>query len=151
MSWQWLLLETGGKMAAGMAATFDLNWADDRLALRARVMYRWHMWRNRHERPEGHVLCPVCYGRGSYKDHPVCSVCHVPNQPPEHRGYMTHERSKLMWDSVWWKPRPQWAGNRLTAPLPEAVVQDWTLRDQRDYREGREAPYKNWRTPYSVS
>ena len=36
MSWGLILLETGGKVAAGMVATLAFKWVDDRVALRAR-------------------------------------------------------------------------------------------------------------------
>jgi hypothetical protein len=144
------LLETSGKMAVGLVVTVAFKWLDAWLFLRARLMYRWYTWTLRKERPEGHVVCPTCYGKGSYKNHPVCPVCHVPNQTPEQQGYMTYDRFQLIWDSKWWKPRRAWAGFHLTY-LPDYVVQGFSPRGQRDYREAQEAPYKDWRTPWKAS
>jgi hypothetical protein len=140
----WLLGLVSRPIVTNAASRLD-GW----LALRARVMHRWHMWSSRHERPEGYVLCPICYGSETHASGP-CPFCLISGKPREAAGYVTPYYFSRHWDSPRWKPRREWAGFHITRPLPEAVVQDWTPRAQRTYREGLDAPYRNWRTPYKA-
>jgi hypothetical protein len=120
---------------------------DGHVAVLARVAYGWHMLRGIRQHPQGYVLCPVCYGKGSYDGHPLCSFCHIPNQSSDLWGYMTCDLFKQRWDELRWKPQPDWPGYRLAALFPDVVVRGWSPRDQRRYRESLDAPYKTWRTP----
>jgi hypothetical protein len=120
---------------------------DNHLVVRARAAYGWHLLRSIRQHPHGHVLCPVCYGKGSYDDHPLCSFCHTPNQSSELWGYLTDDFFEQRWDVLRWKPQRDWPGYRLAALFPDAVVQGWPPRAQRRYHESLDAPYKTWRTP----
>jgi hypothetical protein len=149
MNW---LLETGGKMVAGMAATLAYKWLDDRFRLQARVMYCWQTWHTRLERPKGYAVCPVCYGKGSYKDNPLCSYCHDAMLPSTHRGFIARARRDQTWDRLWWKPNEGWVGHRLSAPLPDGYAEQFfSPREQRAYRESLKAPRNEWRTPPMAS
>jgi hypothetical protein len=120
---------------------------DGQLAVQARVAYGWHLVQGIRQHPKGHILCPVCYGRGSCDGQPLCSFCHIANQPSDLWGYMTYDLFKQRWDVLRWKPRPDWPGYRLAALFPDVIVHGWPPRAQRAYREALEAPYKSWRTP----
>jgi hypothetical protein len=121
---------------------------DSHLAMLARAAYGWHMLRGMRQHPHGHVLCPMCYGRSGYDDHPLCSFCHSPNEPSDLWGYMTYDLFKQRWDALRWKPQRDWPGYRLAALFPEAIIQGWSPRDQRRYRESLDALHRTWRTPY---
>jgi hypothetical protein len=125
-----------------------LDELDRKLALRAWLNCKVRMLPI-FQHPVGYVLCPVCYGSETRACGP-CPFCLIPGKPREAAGYVTPYYFNRHWDSPRWKPRREWAGFHITRPLPDAVVQGWTLRDQRTYRKGLEAPYKNWRTPYKA-
>lgn len=125
-----------------------LDELDRKLALRAWLHYKVRMLPI-FQHPVGYALCPLCYGSEAHNGGP-CPFCLIPGKPREAAGYVTLYYFNRHWDSPRWKPRREWAGFHVTVPLPETVVGKWTPRDQRAYREGLEAPYKNWRTPYRV-